>query len=72
MAAAVDWSYRMLSAAQQMAFRKFTRLPRALTLGKAAQAIAGDGAESHVLRLVDAPFALLPESELTDVRVTRC
>ncbi len=59
MAAAVDWSYRMLSAAQQMAFRKLTVFPGPFTL-EAAQAIAGDGAESHVLRLVDCSLLTPP------------
>ncbi len=59
MAAAVDWSYRMLSAAAQQAFRKLTIFPGPFTLA-AAQAVAGDGAESHVLRLVDCSLLTPP------------
>jgi len=52
LAAAVDWSYQLLSGQEQQAFRQLSVFPGPFTL-EATQAVAGYGAEPAVLHLVD-------------------
>jgi predicted ATPase/DNA-binding CsgD family transcriptional regulator len=52
LAAAVDWSYRLLTEPEQRVFRHLGVFPAPFTLD-AARAVAGQSSESAVLRLVD-------------------
>jgi predicted ATPase/DNA-binding CsgD family transcriptional regulator len=57
LAAAVDWSYRLLSENEQRVFRRLAVIPGPFTLD-AAEAVAGRAAKAVVLHLVDC--SLLP------------
>jgi non-specific serine/threonine protein kinase len=67
LAAAADWSYRLLAAAEQRLFRRVAAFPGPFTL-EAAEAVAGPEAGPLVLRLVDcsllAPPARGPDGRL--------
>ena len=52
LAATVGWSYQLLDEQERRAFRWLSVFPGPFTL-EAAEAVAGDGARSAVLRLVD-------------------
>ena len=52
LAAAVEWSYRLLDDSERRVFRAVSVFPGPFTL-QAAEAVAGQDAESVVLRLVD-------------------
>jgi predicted ATPase/DNA-binding CsgD family transcriptional regulator len=52
LAATVDWSYQLLGAREQQVFRSLSVFPGPFTL-EGAEALAGTGAGSAVLRLVD-------------------
>jgi predicted ATPase/DNA-binding CsgD family transcriptional regulator len=52
LAATVDWSYQLLSEPEQRVFRQLSVFPGPFTLD-AAETVAGPGAESAVLHLVD-------------------
>jgi predicted ATPase/DNA-binding CsgD family transcriptional regulator len=52
LAATVDWSYQLLDGEEQQVFRRLSVIPGPFTL-EATTAVAGPGAESAVLRLVD-------------------
>jgi predicted ATPase/DNA-binding CsgD family transcriptional regulator len=52
LAATLEWSYQLLDDTERRAFRRLSVFPGPFTL-QAAEAIAGDGARSAVLRLVD-------------------
>ena len=52
LAAAVDWSYQLLSGEEQRVFRQLSVFPGPFTL-EATKAVAGPGAEPAVLHLVD-------------------
>ena len=66
LAATAEWSYRLLDEPEQQVFRLLSVLPGPFTLD-AAQAVAGDGAEAAVLRLVDCSL-LIPPRPGTDGR----
>jgi predicted ATPase/DNA-binding CsgD family transcriptional regulator len=57
--AAVDWSYRLLSEAEQNFFRSLAVFPCPFTLD-AAEAVAGTDAGPSVLRLVDCSLLVPP------------
>jgi predicted ATPase len=57
--ATVDWSYQLLSGAEQHVFRRLAIFPGPFTLD-AAEAVAGSDAESAVLRLVDCSLLVPP------------
>jgi predicted ATPase/DNA-binding CsgD family transcriptional regulator len=57
LAAAVGWSYQLLSAAERQVFRAVSVFPGPFSLD-GAEAVAGPGADQAVLRLVDC--SLLP------------
>jgi predicted ATPase/DNA-binding CsgD family transcriptional regulator len=59
LAAAVDWSYQLLSGGEQQAFRRLSVFPGSFTL-EATQAVAGTGAEPAVLHLVDCSLVSPP------------
>ena len=52
LAATVEWSYQLLDEQERRAFRRLSVFPGPFTL-EGAEAVAGDGARSAVLRLVD-------------------
>jgi predicted ATPase/class 3 adenylate cyclase/DNA-binding CsgD family transcriptional regulator len=52
LAAAVDWSYQLLTGEEQQVFRQLSVFPGPFTL-EASKAVAGPGAEAAVLHLVD-------------------
>jgi predicted ATPase/DNA-binding CsgD family transcriptional regulator len=52
LAATVDWSYQLLDGEEQQVFRRLSVIPGPFTL-EASAAVAGPGAESAVLHLVD-------------------
>jgi predicted ATPase/DNA-binding CsgD family transcriptional regulator len=52
LAATADWSYQLLTPAEQQVFRALSVFPGPFTL-EAAEAVAGDDAGPRVLRLVD-------------------
>ena len=66
LAAAVEWSYRLLEENQQRVFRVVSVFPGAFTLG-AAEAVAGPGAGPVVLHLVECSL-LVPPREGPDGR----
>ena len=59
--AAVDWSYRLLSGAEQRLFRFLSVFPGPFTL-EAAEAVAGTEAGPSVLRLVDCSLLIPPRT----------
>jgi predicted ATPase/DNA-binding CsgD family transcriptional regulator len=59
--ATVDWSYRLLSPAEQRAFRFLSVFPGPFTLD-AAEAVAGTEAGVAVLRLVDCSLLVPPRT----------
>jgi predicted ATPase/DNA-binding CsgD family transcriptional regulator len=61
LAAAVEWSYQLLDEQEQRVFRALAVFPGPFTL-EAAEAIAGDGAELAVLRLVDCSLVVPPRA----------
>ena len=63
LAATVDWSYELLSEEERRVFRRLSVLPAAFTL-KAAQVVAGPGAEPAVLHLVDCSLISPPRTDL--------
>jgi predicted ATPase len=61
LAAAVDWSYRLLDEHHQQVFCFVSVFPGSFTL-EAAEAVAGDGAEPAVLHLVDCSLLSPPQA----------
>jgi DNA-binding CsgD family transcriptional regulator/tetratricopeptide (TPR) repeat protein len=61
LAAAVEWSYRLLSEAEREVFRRLSAFPGPFSLA-GALAVAGTGAESAVLRLVDCSLLAPPRA----------
>src|SRR5262249_49918157 len=59
LAAAVDWSYRLLSEAERRVFRAVSVFPGPFTL-EGAEAVAGPDASLAVLRLVDCSMLAAP------------
>jgi predicted ATPase/DNA-binding CsgD family transcriptional regulator len=59
LAAAVQWSYRLLDEAERRVFRALSVFPGPFTL-EGAEAVAGAGAGSAVLRLVDCSLLVPP------------
>jgi predicted ATPase/DNA-binding CsgD family transcriptional regulator len=59
LAATVDWSYQLLGEHERRVFRGVSVFPGAFTL-EAAEAVAGSGAGSVVLRLVDCSLLVPP------------
>jgi predicted ATPase/DNA-binding CsgD family transcriptional regulator len=57
--ATVDWSYQLLTEAEQQVFRRLSVFPAGFTL-QAAEAVAGRDAVSVVLRLVDCSLIAPP------------
>jgi predicted ATPase/DNA-binding CsgD family transcriptional regulator len=66
LAAAVEWSYRLLEEREQAVFRALSVFPGPFTL-EAAEAVAGTGASAVVLHLVDCSL-LVPPREGPDSR----
>jgi len=63
LAAAADWSYRLLDGEQQLVFRALSVFPGPFGL-EATEAVAGPSAGPTVLRLVDCSLVLPPRSGL--------
>jgi non-specific serine/threonine protein kinase len=61
LAATVEWSYRLLDDREQRVFRAVSVFPAGFTL-EAAEALAGAGAASAVLRLVDCSLLSPPQA----------
>jgi predicted ATPase/DNA-binding CsgD family transcriptional regulator len=61
LAAAVEWSYRLLDDSERRVFRAVSVFPGPFTL-KGAEAVAGPGAEPAVLRLVDCSLLVPPRA----------
>ncbi len=61
LAAAVDWSYRLLAEPEQRAFRALSVFPGPFTL-EGAEAVAGKEAGPAVLRLVDCSLLVPPRA----------
>ena len=61
LAAAVEWSYRLLDEAERRVFRLVSVFPGPFTL-EAAEAVAGPGAGPAVLRLVDCSLLSPPQN----------
>jgi predicted ATPase/DNA-binding CsgD family transcriptional regulator len=61
LAAAVEWSYRLLDERERRVFRAVSVFPGPFTL-QAAGAVAGPGAEPAVLRLVDCSLLVPPRA----------
>jgi predicted ATPase len=59
LAAAVEWSYQLLADHEQWVFRAVSVFPGPFTL-EAAEAVAGEGAGTAVLRLVDCSLLVPP------------
>jgi predicted ATPase/DNA-binding CsgD family transcriptional regulator len=59
LAAAVDWSYRLLGDLERRVFRAVSVFPGRFTL-EGAEAVAGDGAGRAVLRLADCSLLVPP------------
>jgi predicted ATPase/DNA-binding CsgD family transcriptional regulator len=62
LAAAVEWSYRLLDARERRVFRAVSVFPGPFTL-EGAEAVAGAGAASAVLRLVDCSLLVPPRAD---------
>ena len=61
LAAAVEWSYRLLDEREQAVFRALSVFPGPFTL-EAAEAVAGPGAGPVVLHLVDCSLLVPPRA----------
>ncbi len=61
LAATVEWSYRLLEERERRVFRAVSAFPAGFTL-EAAEAVAGAGAASAVLRLVDCSLLSPPQA----------
>jgi predicted ATPase/DNA-binding CsgD family transcriptional regulator len=61
LAATVDWSYQLLTEAEQRVFRQLSVFPGPFTL-EGAEAVAGPGAGVAVLRLVDSSLVAPPSA----------
>ena len=61
LAATVEWSYQLLDERERRAFRRLSVFPGPFTL-EGAEAVAGDGARSAVLRLVDCSLVSPPRT----------
>ncbi len=61
LAATVDWSYQLLTGAEQRVFRHLSAFPSLFTL-EGAEAVAGPGTGPAVLRLVDCSLLVPPSS----------
>jgi predicted ATPase/DNA-binding CsgD family transcriptional regulator len=61
LAAAVEWSYRLLEEGERRVFRAVSVFPGPFTL-EAAEAVAGEGAGPAVLRLVDCSLLVPPRA----------
>jgi len=61
LAATVQWSYQLLDEPERRVFRAVSVFPGPFTL-QAAEAVAGDGAEAAVLRLVDCSLVVPPQT----------
>ena len=61
LAAAVEWSYRLLAENEQRAFRAVSVFPGSFTL-EGAEAVAGTGAGRAVLRLVECSLLVPPRT----------
>jgi predicted ATPase/DNA-binding CsgD family transcriptional regulator len=61
LAAAVEWSYRLLEENEQRAFRAVSVFPGSFTL-EGAEAVAGTGAGRAVLRLVECSLLVPPRT----------
>jgi predicted ATPase/DNA-binding CsgD family transcriptional regulator len=61
LAATVDWSYQLLSPAEQRVFRQISVFPGPFTL-EGAEAVAGSAAGPAVLRLVDCSLVAPPSA----------
>ena len=61
LAAAVEWSYRLLDEQERAVFRALSVFPGPFTL-EAAEAVAGPGAGLVVLHLVDCSLLVLPRA----------
>ena len=59
LAAAAEWSYQLLAEAERRVFRQVSVFPAPFTL-EAAEAVAGEGAVSVVLRLVECSLLVPP------------
>ena len=59
LAAAAEWSYQLLAEAERRVFRQVSVFPAPFTL-EAAEAVAGQGAASVVLRLVECSLLVPP------------
>jgi predicted ATPase/DNA-binding CsgD family transcriptional regulator len=59
LAAVADWSYQLLDGPERRVFRRLAAFPGPFTL-KAAEVVAGPGAGSVVLRLVDCSLLVPP------------
>ncbi len=62
LAATVEWSYRLLSQAEQEVFRRLSVFPGPFSLA-GALAVAGPGAGPAVLRLVDCSLLTPPQAD---------
>jgi non-specific serine/threonine protein kinase len=61
LAATVEWSYQLLAESERRVFRQVSVFPAGFTL-EAAEALAGAGAASAVLRLVDCSLLSPPQA----------
>jgi non-specific serine/threonine protein kinase len=61
LAAAVEWSYRLLDEGERRVFRALSVFPGPFTLD-AAEAVAGEGAGPAVLHLVDCSLLSPPQA----------
>ena len=61
LAAAIEWSYRLLEEDEQQVFRAVSVFPGPFTL-EAAEAVAGEDAGSAILRLVDCSLVSPPRA----------
>jgi predicted ATPase/DNA-binding CsgD family transcriptional regulator len=61
LAATVDWSYQLLTGAEQRVFRQLSVFPGPFTL-EGAEAVAGPGTGAAVLRLVDCSLVAPPSA----------
>jgi len=61
LAATMEWSYQLLDETERRVFRRLSVFPGPFTL-EGAEAVAGDGARSAVLRLVDCSLVSPPRA----------